>query len=87
MYPTRFAEAFDPHPPFDMQPVLRHGKGLLIKVQSNSRSYSVIGLKMTGTTEDGFVQGGLAYAEAEVAVVGQSSVIEVISGGQDDNGV
>ena len=56
-------------------------------MQSNSRSYSVIGLKMTSTTEDGFVQGGLAHAEAEVVVVGQWSVIEVISGGQDDNGV
>lgn len=42
---------------------------------------------MTGTMEDGFVQGGLAHAEAELVVVGQSSVIDVISGGQDDNGV
>jgi hypothetical protein len=42
---------------------------------------------MTGIRADGYVYGGLAHAEAGVVIVGQSSVIKVISGGQDDNGV
>lgn len=54
---------------------------------SHSRSYSGISLKLAGTGEERFVQGGLAHAESEVVVVGQSSVVEVISGGQDDNWV
>jgi hypothetical protein len=70
MYTTRLANAFDAHPPFDMKPVLLHDKGLLIKMQSHSRSYSVIGLKMACTKEDRFVQGGLGHAEAEVGVDG-----------------
>jgi hypothetical protein len=53
-----------------MKPVLRHDKELLIKMQSHSRSYSVIGLKMAGTREDRFVQGGLGHVEAEVVVDG-----------------
>ena len=87
MYTTRLADAFDAYPPFYVKPVLCHDEWLLIKTQSHSRSYSVIVLNMAGTREDGFVQGGLAHAEAEVVFVGQSSDIEVISGGRDDNGV